>query len=484
MAYLGIDVGTSSVKVGLMGVNQWVFKSTPVAGTDEGLKRGMLDPEDWWNATRIALRSLAGVVPLDDVDAIGVIGNTPTLIFVGHDGKPVYPAILWSDTRSDLEAQQLLGEHTQVEWNEIYGGYIPVSAAYPSAKLRWMQRHEQDVMARTAKILQPKDFVNFHLTNVMAGDVWTSKGLVRLDSVDGAGPLEALGLNPSLAPICRRPIDVIGYITADVSAQTGLPEGIPVVAGWSDTLGAVVSMGLQDGDGFILSGTSDSVGILAKRDTPPQKSPAVLCAPVWDSGYTVVYGPTSSGLSTVHWAEKALSLNLLNMEPKSFSDEGLPIFLPFVMGQRSPIWNDHVRGAWLNIDMQTTPEQLGASVLQGVVMAERDVMEAVQKFMGESCTRLVVTGGGANIPSLNVWRSALFNLPLFQMSTDPVWGAALLAYWGQHPHDFPHSPVVLPLPSPVDYKVKVSQNSRYERYAQGKETVLWYAVQERERREF
>ena len=476
-------MGTSAVKVGWMDANRWVVKSAPVAGTDEGLKRGMLNPEDWWNATYIALRSLADVVPLDHIDAIGVIGNTPTLIFVDPDGKPLYPAILWSDTRSHFEAQQLLGEHTQVEWNEIYGGYIPVSAAYPSAKLRWMQRHEQDVIARTAKILQPKDFVNFHLTNVMAGDVWTSKGLVRLDSADGADPLAVLGLNPSLAPICRRPIDVIGQVTADAAAQTGLPEGIPVVAGWSDTLGAVVSMGLQGGDGFILSGTSDSVGILTKREIPPQKSAAVLCAPVWDSGYTVVYGPTSSGLSTVHWAEKALSLNLLNMAPKSFVDEGFPIFLPFVMGQRSPIWNDHVRGAWLNIDMQTTPEQLGVSVLQGVVMADRDVMEVVQKLMGESCTRLVVTGGGANIQSLNAWRSALFNLPLFPMSTDPVWGAALLAYWGQHPQDFPHSPLILPWPAPVDHKLKVSQSSRYERYAQAKETVLRYAVQERERRE-
>ncbi|PSR24542.1 MAG: hypothetical protein C7B43_18750 [Sulfobacillus benefaciens] len=474
MGYLGIDVGTSAVKVGFMTRSgEWVVRSAPVAGADEALRTGMIDPREWWNATKTALKNLDEVTSRERVDSIGVIGNTPTLIFVDGGGAPVYPAILWNDTRATTEAKELLKDHPQEDWNMIYGGYMPVSAAYPSAKLRWMQRHEREVMACTAKILQPKDFVNFHLTGVMAGDHWTSKGLVRLGSGGRHDPLEALGLDAALAPTCFRPLDVIGTVTTGSSHVTGLPEGTPVMAGWSDTLGAVVSLGLNSGDGFILSGTSESIGILTQHEISNTSS-TVLCAPVWDSGYKVVYGPTSSGLATLRWAETALALDLLNEAEEVPLNDALPLFVPFVLGQRSPIWNDQVRGAWFNVDIHTTREQLGAGVVLGVVAAERDVMEAVRKLMNDHFSRIVVTGGGSKIASLNEWRTAIFDVPLFHVSTDPVLGAALLAYWGLNPHDFPHGPS--DLRKPYQLVGGDSKPSIYESYRKAKQAVLDYTT--------
>ncbi len=436
--YLGIDVGTSSVKVGLMTENGgWTARSAAVAGASQGLLDGEMDPEVWWVATRAALAALGEVVALSTVSAIGVIGNTPTLVLVDHRGRPVYPALLWSDTRAHREAQELLAEHTQAQWDDLYGGHIPVSAAYPSAKLRWLQRHEPGVLARTAKILQPKDFINYRLTHVLAGDLWTSKGLVNLLSQPDRCPLSALDLDSALAPPCHRPIDIIGSVCPEASQLTGLAAEVPVMAGWSDTLGAVLSLGLEEDDGFILSGTSDSIGMMTRRTPDPTNT--VLCAPVWDSGYHIVYGPTSSGLSTVHWANQVLELDLFHETATVVGGDpqDLPVFVPFILGQRSPIWNDQVRGAWLNVGIHTTRHQLGDAVWEGVVAAEHAVYEAVQATTGVDCPRIFVTGGGAQIKRMNEWRATIFDRPLFDAASDPVLGAALLAYWGMHTTDGP-----------------------------------------------
>lgn len=433
MSFLGVDVGTSSVKVGVLNLNgTWTAKAAVVPGANDALQTGSVDPDQWWTATLQALQALAKEISLQDVEAVAAIGNTPTLILVDKAGRAVYPALLWSDTRADREASELREERSQSEWNAIYGGYIPVSAAYPSAKLRWLSRHQPQALSRTVKILQPKDFVNYHLTGVMASDRWSSKGLVSLNISDGAAPLEAIGLDPTLAPACYRPIDVIGEVTAAAAERTGLRRGIPVMAGWSDTLGAVVSLGLGDRDGFVLSGTSESIGIMTRNRV---KSQAVLCAPVWDSGFNIVYGPTSTGLSTINWAGSVLggSLNQFENSQALAPDLAIPIFVPFLLGQRSPYWDDTVRGAWLNVGINTSREQLWDAVHEGVVAAERDVLEAVVHATGSVCSQLVVTGGGSRVSRLNEWRSAIFDCPVFEVGTDPVLGASLLAQWGARP---------------------------------------------------
>ena len=479
--YLGIDVGTSSVKVGLLADNgDWITRTAEVVGATKGLLDGEMDAEIWWMATRTALQELREAAAFSTITAIAAIGNTPTLVLVDQHGRPTYPALLWSDTRASREAMELLEERTQAQWDVLYGGHIPVSAAYPSAKLRWLQRHEPSVLAQTAKILQPKDFINYCLTHVMAGDHWTSKGLVNLASQSDYCPLSALDLDPALAPTCHRPIDIIGHVVPDAGQLTGIPAGVPVMAGWSDTLGAVLSLGLDEDDGFILSGTSDSIGVMTRKTPIPTES--VLCAPVWDSGYHIVYGPTSSGLSTVSWANKVLDLDLFhdNFEDTVVDAEDRPLFVPFILGQRSPIWNDHVRGAWLNLEIHATRHQLGDAVLEGVVAAERDVFEAVEVATGIDCSRILVTGGGAKVGRMNGWRATIFGRRVFEASSDPVLGAALLAYWGMHAT---HDPITRPqMRRAVVHPMApgaFTQN-RYAQYCVARRIVMAYGVQQKE----
>ncbi|PSR20403.1 MAG: hypothetical protein C7B45_15055 [Sulfobacillus acidophilus] len=428
MSFLGIDVGTSSVKVGLLGDDgSLVVQSADVAGFQDALMRGEMDAWAWWAATLEALSRLHATVDLTTVEAMSVIGNTPTLVCLDSQGKPRVPALLWSDTRAQAEAQELLREHSQAEWNAAYGTFMPVSAAYPSAKLRWLQKHWPAALGPGAHVVQPKDFINYQLTGVIAGDTWTSKGLVSLEASERERPLELLGLDPKLAPECYRPVDVIGRVTDDAARLTGIPGGVPVTAGWSDTLGAVWSLGLNVNDAFVLSGTSDSIGVIAQRAAVDRTT--VLCAPIWDTGSYIVYGPTSSGVSTLHWAQSVF--------PMSFESGGEPLpvrpnrpwFLPYLLGQRSPIWADEVRGAWVNVDHQTTPLELADAVLEGIVAAERLVLDAVVDATGALPQRVVISGGGAKIERLNAWRRRVFPYHLFQADSDPVVGAARLAQW-------------------------------------------------------
>jgi xylulokinase len=380
MAFLGIDLGTSRCKVA------WVDPSGDVAtaavavpGANEALKVGEIDPEIWWVTLRRALHQLKRLRPLNAVQGIGAIGNTPTLVLVDGRGRPLRPAILWSDARATREAQELLAAMSQSEWDRAYGVHLPMTAKYPSAKLRWLAKHEQGLLDSTKLILQPKDYINWHLCAQYACDAWSSKGVVSLDPARPTDPLVMLGLPPHLAPPVFRPVDIIGTVTRDAATVTGLPAGTPVVAGWSDQLGAVMTLAPRAGDGFVVTGTSEAAGLVTTV-CPPHTS-QVLHAAIWDSGLSAVYGPLTNGWQAVLWAARILRQRVATLESMASAvvDRGVPtscpVFLPFLRGERSPVWNDAVRAMWLGLSDATTPAEMAYAVFEGIALAERDVLD-------------------------------------------------------------------------------------------------------------
>lgn len=280
-------------------------------------------------------------------------------------------------------------------------------------------------------ILQPRDYINLKITGQFSGDFWTSKGLVSLDSSKRTKPLRALGLFEELFPPCTEDNQVLGFITPQAQGSVGLPHGIPEMAGWSDTLGAVLSLGLCSGEAFVLSGTSDSIGMLIPHQHI--SAPEVLVAPVWDSGWDIVYGPMSTGMATITWASAGLGFaqnyELVEASTRGRSDDA-PVFIPYLGGQRSPIWDDRVRAMFARVAFHTTREQLAYSVVEGVIWSEFDVLVAVEKALNTRSERVVATGGGAWIPFYNEVRSAMNDRGIEVSDADPVLGAALLAYWG------------------------------------------------------
>jgi len=469
MRYLGIDIGTSFVKAIVASEEGGLLHyASSVPGASKALETGQIDPDAWVHATIDALRGLAAKVDLSCVECLSVIGNTPTLICVDKDGKPLYPALLWSDTRAVEEAEELLRERSQDEWNELYGMFMPVSAAYPSAKLRWLMKHEAPVIKQTAYILQPKDYINFKLTGVFAADRWTSKGLASLDPMKGNAPLKAVGLDESLVPICYRPIDIIGQVSAKFAIECGIRDSVLVTAGWSDTLGGVLSLGLSEEDAFVLSGTSESIGMMVQSVSA--SSNKVFVAPVWDTGYYVVYGPTSSGLSTVTWAAKTLGFSDI-ADFKSSIRESTPIFVPYILGQRSPIWDDSVRGMWVGVDINTTKEDLMLAVLEGITSAEKDVLLAASEVAAKQYSKVVVSGGGTFSKQLNEFRASMLNVPVYVASADSALGAAFLAYWGLGRNTFPLIESVMLPTWRLECDLAASGN-RYELYKAARRVVL------------
>ncbi len=477
MSFLGIDIGTSTCKVGILHPDGTLRENAAsIDGAATALSRGEINPYAWWEALLTALGNVRD--ELSQVTAVAVIGNTPTLVLTDEAGQPVRPALLWNDVRATAEAVELLIEAPQPEWTATFGCFVPIAAAYPSAKLRWLQRHEPELLKRTHKILQPKDWVNYQLTGVFAGDVWTSKGIVNLAA--DAEPLERLGIDVRLAPRCVRPVDIIGTLRPAVSRTTGLPSGIPVTAGWSDTLGAVISLGLDSDEAFVVSGTSESIGMLSQAAAV---SDAVVTAPVWDTGWTIVHGSTANGTTAVQWAAQ-----LLGIEETEFyrlaqalpSDAG-PLFVPYLQGERSPLWEGSLRGAWLGLGLGTTRSELARSVLEGIAMAERDVMLAASKATATVPSRVVLTGGGAHNATWNEVRQAILDRPVVVAESDPVLGAALLAYLGTTGADLEDIPEhFLTKRRGIGGTSGVGFSERGALYERGKMAVFAYAGKDRE----
>lgn len=441
MSWLGIDVGTSALKAAVMDQEGFRMLSVDVPGASESLVTGELDPVHWWTAL---IEVMAGFSreERNAVEGIAMIGNTPTLVFLDERGEVTYPALLWHDTRAHLEATELLQERSQQDWDNIFGGHIPMTGGYPSAKLRWMHKHRPDVLQKTYAVIQPKDYLNYRLAGVVAGDPWTSKGIVSLRPGPFPDPLTAIGLSNHMAPRCLEPNRCIGSVATQAAEALGIPLATPVYTGWSDTLGAVLSLRLAEKDAFILSGTSSSIGVVLRHQDI--QSAGVLAAPIWDTGLEIVYGPTATGMSTMHWAVNALGFGSAEpfYEAASAQQTGdaSPYFVPYLAGQRSPLWNDTVRGMWAGLDIAHTRGELALAAAEGVVWSEYSVLAAVEQATASVAQSVVVTGGGAHLPLMNQLRQAMTGRPTLVADSEPVVGAALLAFWGAHPDRYPSGP--------------------------------------------
>jgi xylulokinase len=231
-------------------------------------------------------------------------------------------------------------------------------------------------------------------------------------------------------------------------------------------------LGLGPQEGFVLSGTSESIG--AVHQGPFAARDEVLDAPVWDTGYHIIYGPVSSGVSTIQWAQTVFpDFADLVLDPGGCDGER-PVFLPYILGQRSPVWADRVRGAWLNIGMNTTRAALATAVLEGLAYAERDVMTFVEEVLGAGIHNIVLAGGGAHIDALNRWRQAVWRRPMEVMEAEPVLGAALLAQWAdpQAHLAFPQMGNARVKRVPLD---ESAEKIPFVPYEKAKEAALWFS---------
>jgi xylulokinase len=426
--WLGLDFGTSSVKALLVRDDGSVDGRASVAYPTTAGAGGIAeqDPDDYLGAARRAIRECGASTPA--LRGVGLAGQTPTIVLVDDNGDAVRPALTWQDHRADAEARRLEQELGGAE--TLFGTRLPWTAAYPPAKLLWLAGHEPETVARTRFVLQPKDYVGLQLTGSPLSDPWSSKGLRHVGTFEPVGELlRRTGLATEAAPPVADAWTSRGVVTDGASRSFGLPAGVPVSVGWSDAVAAMLAVGAFEEPGaFILAGTSSIVGVTTSRTLAPHSRLLELpatCAPL-----EVHYGPTESSGASVEWLARLLRCEVseaLELASSIPGDSHGPVFVPYLSGERAPVWRTDVRAVALGLDAGHGPAELARAVVAGVCLSEADVLAIAEAHAGSS-TAVAVAGRGAAEPPWREGRLSALGKPVRVLSESDAsaLGAAML----------------------------------------------------------
>ena len=438
MLYIGIDLGTSACKLLLVeesgAILNSVTKAYPLSFPHPGWSEQ--NPEDWWKAVREGIPELLHGFDAGQVRGIGTGGQMHGLVVLDDRDRVIRPAILWNDGRTAEEVDYL--NHT-VGREKLSGWTANIAfAGFTAPKLLWMRNHEPENFRRIRKIMLPKDYITYCLTGVHACDYSDASGMLLLDVAHkrwSREMLELCGVREEQMPALFESFQVVGSLTETAAAALGLPGTVQVVAGAGDNAAAAVGTGTVGAGGCNLSlGTSGTLFISSDRFRVDSHNALHAFAHA-DGGYHLM-GCMLSAASCNRWlCEEILKTSNYGAEQQEISEEKLGenhvFFLPYLMGERSPINDTSARGTLVGMTMDTGRADLVQAVLEGVAFAIRDSFE-IAVAQGISIPRARICGGGAKSP---LWRKIFANvlgIPLDMVKTEqgPGFGAAILAMVG------------------------------------------------------
>ena len=435
--YIGIDLGTSAMKLLLTdetgSILNAVTREYPLHFPQQGWSEQ--DPADWWNACILGIPELLSGFDKGRVAGIGVAGQMHGLVALDEQDEIIRPAILWNDGRTAEETEWL---NTVIGKNKLsaYTGNIAF-AGFTAPKLLWMQKHEPEHFAQIARIMLPKDYLNYRLTGVHACDYSDGSGMLLLDVEHKRWSKEMLDIchvSESQMPKLFESYEVIGTVLPEVAKTLGIPETVKVIAGAGDNAAAAVGTGtVGNGACNISLGTSGTIFI--SYDSFGVDPMNGLHAFAHADGHWHLMGCMLSAASCNKWfCEEILHTadypkEQTDMEAKL--GDNRVFFLPYLMGERSPINDVNARGTFVDLSLDTTRRDMVQAVMEGVAFAIRDSFE-VAKAIGVRIERSKLCGGGAKSP---VWRRMLCNilnipLDLPQTEQGPGYGGAMLAMVG------------------------------------------------------
>ena len=435
MLYIGIDLGTSASKFLLVDevgrVLNTVTKEYPLSFPRPGWSEQ--DPAHWWQACLAGVPELLAGFDAKQVAGIGVGGQMHGLVALDAAGNVLRPAILWNDGRTAAQVDYLnetVGNDKLSAWT----GNIAF-AGFTAPKLLWMRQNEPDLFARIAKILLPKDYLVYRLTGVHATDYSDASGTLLLDVAHkrwSSEMLDLCGVTEAQMPTLFDSWQPVGTLTAAAAAALGLPTDVVVCAGAGDNAAAAIGTGtVGEGRCNISLGTSGTVFISSEqfRVDPHNALHAFAHA---DGGFHLMGCMLSAASCNKWWMEDILHDGDYAAAQETIVPEKLGrshvFYLPYLMGERSPINDTNARAVFLGMTMDTTRADMTQAMLEGVAFALRDSVE-IARSLGLDISRSTLCGGGSRSP---LWRTILANvlgIPLDLPATEqgPGYGAALLA---------------------------------------------------------
>jgi len=444
--FLGLDVGTSGVKAALVdergNVKASATASHPLATPHPGWAEQ--NPLDWWTSSVTAIKKAmrAGKVRGSEVAAIGLSGQMHSSVFLDRENHVIRPALLWCDGRTTAQCQAItakVGEEQLRAWVSN-----PALEGFTLPKVLWLRDREPAAFRRLAKVVLAKDYVRLRLTGVLATEPSDASATLMYDTahLQWSRPLmDAVGLDMSLLPEVGGSAEVLGSVDADAARATGLAFGTPVVGGGADNACGAVGVGLvAPGEAVASWGTSGTVLTPTARPlVDPRMRAHTFCHAVPGTWYLMGVMLTAGGAFAWHarelareLARKKNGLALLNDEASAVRPgaDGIT-FLPYLQGERTPHRDASARGAFVGISLAHTRAHLTRAVIEGICFGMRDSLSILAE-LEIVLDRVLVTGGGAQIPFIRRMQAEVYGLPVVQVNREegPAYGAALLAAVG------------------------------------------------------
>ncbi len=433
--YIGIDLGTSAVKLLLMDaegqIKNIVSKEYPLEFPFPGWSQQA--PQDWKKAVWEGIPELLQGFDGADVAGIGCGGQMHGLVILDENDNVIRPAILWNDGRTAKQVDYLNNEIGRDQLSKLTANIA--FAGFTAPKILWVKENEPENFRKIAKIMLPKDYINYILTGVHCCDYSDASGMLLLDVEHKCWSKEMLdicGVSEGQMPRLYESFQCVGTVKPEVAKILGLGENVKVAAGAGDNAAAAVGTGVVGEGGCNISlGTSGTVFISSKKFGVDNHNALHSFAHA-DGGYHLM-GCMLSAASCNKWLmDEIYQTSNYAAEQTPITDEKLGenhvFFLPYLMGERSPINDTNARGTFIGMTMDTTRADLTQAVLEGVAFAIRDSVE-VARSLGITIDSSKICGGGAKSP---LWKKMIANilnaeLQCLESEQGPGMGGAMLA---------------------------------------------------------
>ena len=429
MLYIGVDLGTSAVKLLLMneqgGIEKIVSREYPLSFPHSGWSEQ--NPYD-------GLKELLSECDKSQVDGISFGGQMHGLVTLDEQDEVVRPAILWNDGRTTEETAYLnnvIGRDKLTEYtaNIAFAGFT-------APKILWMQKNEPELWAKVKKIMLPKDYLAYRLSGTFCTDYSDASGMLLMDVKNKCWSKEMMEIchvSREQLPDLYESYEVVGTLKEEIAAELGLSSEVKIIAGAGDNAAAAVGTGTVGANHCNLSlGTSGTLFVSSDKFGVDEHNALHSFAHA-DGGYHLMGCMLSAASCNKWWMDEILKTKDYAGEQKGITTlgENQVFYLPYLMGERSPHNNPDARAMYVSMSMDTTREDMTLAVLEGVAFGLRDSLE-VARSLGIRIDSSRICGGGAKSP---LWRqiiAAVMNvkLEIIESEEGPGYGAAILAAVG------------------------------------------------------
>lgn len=436
MLYIGVDLGTSAVKLLLMNgaghIEKIVSREYPLSFPHSGWSEQ--NPYDWYDKTLDGLKELLSECDKSQVDGISFGGQMHGLVTLDAQDEVVRPAILWNDGRTTEETAYL---NEQIGRERLTGYTANIAfAGFTAPKILWMQKNEPELWAKVKKIMLPKDYLAYRLSGTFCTDYSDASGMLLMDVKNKCWSKEMMEIchvSREQLPDLYESYEVVGTLKKEIASELGVPETVKVIAGAGDNAAAAVGTGTVGANHCNLSlGTSGTLFVSSDKFGVDEHNALHSFAHA-DGGYHLMGCMLSAASCNKWWMDEILKTKDYAGEQKGIQTlgENQVFYLPYLMGERSPHNNPDARAMFVGMSMDTTREDMTLAVLEGVAFGLRDSLE-VARSLGIRIDSSRICGGGAKSP---LWRqiiAAVMNvkLEIIESEEGPGYGAAILAAVG------------------------------------------------------